>query len=64
MNNNNILFRITKKEVEFNRSLSKFDSKNFEQFLALKFIYEKRYQDFLEKRDIYSTISSGCALTD
>jgi hypothetical protein len=64
MNNNNILFRITKKEVEFNRSLSKFDSKKFEQFLALKFIYEKRYQDFLEKRDIHSTISSGCALTD
>ena len=24
----------------------------------------KRYQDFLEKRDIHSTISSSCALTD
>jgi hypothetical protein len=24
----------------------------------------KRFQNFLEKRDIYSTISSGCALTD
>ncbi|MEO0066158.1 MAG: hypothetical protein RI983_1484 [Bacteroidota bacterium] len=24
----------------------------------------KRYQDFLEKRDIYGTISSGCALID
>lgn len=64
MNNNNILFRITKKEVEFNRSLSKFDSKKFEQFLTQKFIYEKRYQDFLEKRDIHSTIASSCALTD
>ena len=24
----------------------------------------KRYQDFFEKRDIHSTISSGCALLD
>jgi hypothetical protein len=24
----------------------------------------RRYQDFLEKRDIFSTISSSCALTD
>jgi hypothetical protein len=24
----------------------------------------RRYQDFLEKRDIHSTISSSCALTD
>jgi hypothetical protein len=24
----------------------------------------KHFQDFLEKRDIHSTISSGCALTD
>lgn len=24
----------------------------------------RRYQDFLEKRDIYSTISSNCALID
>ena len=24
----------------------------------------RRYQDFLENRDIYSTISSSCALTD
>jgi hypothetical protein len=69
-----ILFKITKKDADFVLKLPGFLQDEFEDYQKLKYkfhclsklIYSKVdiRTNFFEKRDINSTISSGCALLD